>query len=424
MRRSMLVIGALILVRNGWAVGAGGFANQVVGTRAMGMANAFSAVADDSSSVFFNPAGLAGLDGTNFTVGLAPHFPSSEYNASGSTTKMDDFNPVVPNLYVTNHQGENRWGIGFGVFAPYGLKTLWPADGPFNTVTTESELKIPEYSPAVGFKANDKLSFGLGLVYARAEATLKSSLPVDLINVDLGGAATGAQNGEQIMEGDGDGFGVNTGILFRPVPAHAFALTYRSDIKIDLKGSLKWKGLSNESEAALGGTEYVTDVKTSITLPPSVTLGYAFKREKLTLAADAEWVGFSSYRTTDFRFPTESAIEDSTVRHEYKDKWSVSGGANYAWSKMWETRAGYSFYPAVIPEGNWDPSVPDSDTHGYHAGATMNLKSVGIDLSYSYFRYDTVTIDNTVGSDLFTTVNGTYKTSAQVVSANVSYRFR
>jgi long-chain fatty acid transport protein len=423
MKNVLWLLMGVLIPGTSWAVGAGGFANQVVGTKAMGMANAFSAVADDSSSVFFNPAGLAGLNGTIVTIGLAPHIPSSEYNASGSTTKMDGYHPVVPNLYVTTHQGENRWGFGFGVFAPYGLKTLWPGDGPFNTVTTESELKIPEYSPAVGFKANDKLSIGLGLVYARAEATLKSSLPVDLVNVGFGGSPAGAPNGEQIIEGDGDGFGVNSGILYCPVPAHSFALTYRSDIKVDLKGSLTWKGLSNESEAALGGTEYVSDVKTSITLPPSVTLGYAFKREKLTLSADAEWVGFSSYRTTDLRFPADSAITDSSVRHDFKDKWSVSGGANYKWNEMWETRAGYSYYPTVVPEGTWDPSIPDSNIHGYHAGGTMNLQSFGIDLSYSYFRYDTITINNNVGSEYLTTVNGTYKTAAHVISANVSYKF-
>jgi long-chain fatty acid transport protein len=212
--------------------------------------------------------------------------------------------------------------------------------------------------------------------------------------------------------------------LFRPTPQHSFALTYRSDLKVDLKGTVKWKGLSNEIAAGFGGTEYVSDVETSLTLPPSVTAGYAFRREKLTLAADAEWVGYSSYRSTDFEFPaTSNFLNDSTPR-EYKDKWSVSGGANYAWNEMWETRAGYSFYPAVVPEANWDPSVPDSDTHGLHAGASMKLKSFGVDLSYSYFRYNNITINNDIGSDSLSTVDGTYKTSAHVVSMNFSMRFR
>lgn len=424
MKKVLWLIGVMVVPGLSWAVGAGGFANQVVGTRAMGMGNAFSAVADDSSVVFFNPAGLAGLDGSSFSVGIAPHFPTSDYDGGTDTATMADYTPVVPNLYLTSRKADSRWAVGFGMFSPYGLKTVWPADGPFSRVTTESEVSIPQFSPAVGYKANDQWSFGFGVVYARASAELKSALPVELINADIGShVPNGEPDGEQIVEGDGDGFGVNTGVLFRPTPAHSFALTYRSDLKVDLKGTLKWKGLSNESETVLGGTEYQTDVETSLTLPPSVTLGYAFRREKLTLAADAEWVGYSSYRSTDFDFPDTAAMGDTSARHEYKDKWSVSAGGNYALNEMWETRLGYSFYPAVIPEGTWDPSVPDSDTHGFHAGASLKIKSVGFDLSYSFFRYDTVTINNDVGSDYFTTVDGTYKTSAQVVSMNVSYKF-
>lgn len=426
MRRSMLVFIVVILVRNGWAVGAGGFANQVVGTRAMGMGNAFSAVADDPSAVFFNPAALTTMDGTRATVGLAPHFPSSDYEGPSGGVHMDPYTPVVPNLYLTDHSPDKRWALGFGMFAPYGLHSLWPSDGPFRYVTTESDLQIPMFSPAVGVKVSDTLSFGMGLIYARAKAELKSALPVDLINQGdpFYGPPAGALDGEQIMEGDGDGFGVNTGVLFRPTPQHSFALTYRSDVKINLNGTVAWKGLSNESAAGFGGSEYVSDVESSITLPPSVTAGYAFRRAKLTLAADAEWVGYSSYRSTDLEFPAGSNFPYSSTPREYKDKWSVSGGANYALNEMWETRAGYSFYPAVVPEGTWDPSVPDSDTHGFHAGATMKVKSFGVDLSYSYFKYNTVTINNGVGSETLSTVNGTYKTSAQIVSANVSYRFR
>lgn len=424
MKRFMASILVAILGTNVWAVGSGGFANQVVGTRALGMGNAFSAVADDSSAVFFNPAGLTQIERGEVSFGAAPHFPSSEYENAGATTKMDNFTPVVPNFYSALRLGSGPVTVGFGMFSPYGLKSLWPTDGSFEYQTTESNLTIPQISPVVAYKMSDKISFGAGVVFARGYATLKSALPVDLINQNdpFYGPPANAPDGEQIMEGDGHGFGVNTGVLFQPTKNHAFALTYRSDIKIDLKGTVTLKGLSNEMAVGYGGQEYSTDVKSSITLPPSVTLGYAFKIADWTCAVDGEWVGFSSYRSTQLDFPDTSLIEDKETRHEYKDAWSVSTGINYAWNKLWQSRAGYSYYPAVATQANWDPSVPDSATNGFHVGGSWTGAPVMVDLSYSYFLYNDITINNEVGSP-FTSVNGNYKTSAQVVSANVTYRF-
>jgi long-subunit fatty acid transport protein len=48
---------------------AGGFAIDEQGAAAMGRANAFSAQADDPSALFYNPAGIGQLEGTEISVG-------------------------------------------------------------------------------------------------------------------------------------------------------------------------------------------------------------------------------------------------------------------------------------------------------------------------------------------------------------------
>jgi long-chain fatty acid transport protein len=382
------------------------------------MGNAVSALGDDPSTVFFNPAGLTSLSGTRLALGAAPLFPVSDYDdGAGASSKMSDFIPVVPHLYMTRGGGDGKWAVGLGVFSPYGLKAVWPSDGPFRYVTTESDLSIPEFSPAAAFAVNETLSVGLGLVYARANVEIKKATPND----------PGDPDGEQILEGEGDGIGVNAGVLYRPTPSHSFALTYRSDIKIDLDGTLKMKGLTGTAAGFLGGPEFTTDVRTALTLPPSVTAGYGFRRGKWTVGADAEWVGFSSYRSTDLDFPDTFPFGDQVTRQEYKDKWSVGTGVNYAWNGRWETRAGYSFLPAVVPEATWDPSVPDSDIHGLHAGGTFTFGGFGLDLAYTYYRFASITVNNDVGADVGAPegadVDGTYKTAAQIVSVNVSWKW-
>lgn len=423
-----LIAGVLVLAmgHSAWAVGGGGFANQIVGTKALGMGNAFVAVADDPSAVFFNPAGLTNVGGTNFSIGFAPHIPSLDYENGPVNSKVASYTPVVPNLYMTTRLADSPWAFGFGVYTHFGLKVVWPFDGPFNYVTTESDLVLPHFNPTVSYKVNDKLSVGGGLVYAMAKAELKSALPIDGINLALDPlATTGNPDGEQIVDGDGDGFGATASVLYRPMENHSLGITWRSDLKVKIKGDIAAKGFVNESAFAFGGSAASTKIETSVTLPPSVLLGYAYRKGKLTWALDGEWMGFSSYRSTEIELDSASpfaSLVPAEIRHEFKDAWSIGTGVNYAWNDTWQTRMGYTYYPNMSPEANWDPSVPDSSSNGLHIGGTWARKSLSLDLSYSLLNFNKARINNTVGNSVGVTVNGTYDVTVQIISMNLNYR--
>lgn len=425
MKRWIASLLVMAMGHSAWAVGGGGFANQIVGTRALGMGNAFVAVADDPSTVFFNPAGLSNLEGSQFSLGFAPHFPSVKYETGGTTTKMDRYMPVVPNFYATTRVHDTPWAFGLGVYTHFGLKVVWPYNGPFNYVTTESDLVIPNFNPTVSYKINDKLSVAGGLVYAKSSVELKSALPIDGMNVALLGLPTGAPDGEQIMTGDGDGIGANAGILYRPNETHSFGLSWRSDMKIKIDGEIFAKGFVNETQAYFGGTTYTTGIKSAVTLPPSVLLGYAFRKGKFTWALDGEWMGSSAYRSTEVELESGSLLSPFVTpetRHEYGDAWSLGTGINYTWNETWQTRAGYTYYPSIVPEVNWEPGVPDNASNGLHCGATWSRNSFSVDASYSLLDFNTAHINNNVGAGSGVSVNGDYDVKVQVVSLNFTYR--
>jgi hypothetical protein len=54
-----------------------------VGARAVAMGGAFTSVADDASSMFWNPAGIAGIHGTEFFVTYSKWLADIQYNYSG-----------------------------------------------------------------------------------------------------------------------------------------------------------------------------------------------------------------------------------------------------------------------------------------------------------------------------------------------------
>lgn len=431
MRRIFLMLtGVVILGRAAWAVGSGAYTNQVVGTRALGMGNAFTAVADDASAVFFNPAGIGRLDGARLSIGAAPHFPESRYEDSeGQASSMNSFVPVVPNFYFTSPLGSGHLALGFGVVAPFGLETHWDKSGPFRYVTTDSRLSHIEFLPTAAWSVNDKLSVGGSVVYSRTSARLSSALNVTGMNDSFEVPSTEADGGKTV-EGDGDAWGYVVSSLLAITEKDTVGLTYRSRLKTKVEGTTRLSGLAGASASVFGGADYSVDTNTELIFPDTLTLGFARRMGKITFALDAEYAGYGAVKETKLSFKGESdetrlsVLNDGNpVKRDWRNSWNMGTGVNAVLTPTLEVRGGYLYYPTVIPEENWDPSIPEAATHGFSLGGTWKAGMVDVDLSLTRFQFEKRTVSNNVGASVGESVSGTYTTHANVVSVNIGYRF-
>src|SRR3990172_5583924 len=130
----------------------GGFAVDEQGVAAMGRANAFAAQADDPTALFYNPAGIGQLHGTQFSLGTTLISPSTTLESVGSTLSTDTtaalFYPST--LYVT-HEIRRDLHVGLGVFTPYGLSTEWPSTWEGRYLTTFSEINTYYINPNIAW---------------------------------------------------------------------------------------------------------------------------------------------------------------------------------------------------------------------------------------------------------------------------------
>jgi long-chain fatty acid transport protein len=189
--------------------------------------------------------------------------------------------------------------------------------------------------------------------------------------------------------------------------------------------------MSDAAAFVFGGSDYSVDTETEIRFPAVLTLGYAYKPGPWTVAVDGEWVGYSTVDETSLNFkgetdPNRLAILNTgnPIRRDWKETWNLGLGANYKFNETWQGRLGYMYYPAVIPEHTWDPSIPDADCNAYTSGIGYSINSIVFDFAYAHFSYGNRSIHNQVGiNESATTVNGEYKTSADVVSLGITYRF-
>ena len=111
------ILGGLLLLPS--LALANGFAINEMGTKAVGMGGAFAAQADDPSAVYYNPAGIVQLEGTQVSGGMGFILPrasfrsngTSAFGSAGEVTETSKQTFFVPNLFTT-HKCAIRHSLG------------------------------------------------------------------------------------------------------------------------------------------------------------------------------------------------------------------------------------------------------------------------------------------------------------------------
>ena len=84
----------------------------------MGMASAFVGQADNPSAVWYNPAGITQLDGTQVSGGVIAVYPELTHETTNGTTEVSKRKIHLPiHLYATHKLNDNTF-LGFGITPP------------------------------------------------------------------------------------------------------------------------------------------------------------------------------------------------------------------------------------------------------------------------------------------------------------------
>ena len=215
---------------------AAGFRLPEAGVKAMGMGFAFTAQADDPSAIYFNPAGLTQLKGQNVMVGVT--YVRENGNEFTGTTPVDNQTAIksetqksldfyIPNAYYTRTTADGYIAYGVGIFAPFGLGQEYNDKNTsiFRNQITTIDLQTIVVNPTIAFKINEALSVGFGVDWMYGKAKLEKTPWVpgvgNLYNVEL--------------EGDGDAWGYNFGMLLKPTENFRIGVNYRSPFNLKVK---------------------------------------------------------------------------------------------------------------------------------------------------------------------------------------------
>ncbi|MFN4021265.1 MAG: OmpP1/FadL family transporter [Hydrogenophilus thermoluteolus] len=369
---------------------AGGF--QLLEQNASGIANAYAgsaAVADNASTIFFNPAGVTQLSGAKeVSLGLAVVKPSFKFANQGSLAAVPPLTPVpvpltgsngadagdwaaIPNGYYAQRIND-RLSVGVGFGAPFGLKTEYTDDWVGRFQSTLFDIKTMNVNPSVAYRVNDKVSVGAGVSIQKMEATYDrfASLfaPASLVPL-LGGTQAAAnaamQNTKLRLKADDVSLGWNVGVLFQPTAATRVGLSYRSKVKHTLTGTLTASGgaaavLSNPAIGAAG-----VNAKVDVDLPDTFIVSFTHQlNPRWEVLADLSWTGWSSldvlpiYRTSGVQAGTTADVLDA----HFRDTWRVALGANYHYNDAWTFKFGIAHDESPVKNADTRlVSLPDNN---------------------------------------------------------------
>ncbi len=389
---------------------ASGFQINEHGARGMAMAGAYTALALDGSALFYNPAGLSQLDGTQIMLGTTLIAPATTFRGVApqiNETVMESaiFTPI--NLYVT-HKLSDKWAFGFGVNNQYGLGSKWDADWVGKYLAIETEVQTFYFTGGLSYKFSDALSIGAtaSYVYGTVDILKKTSL------APFNGDAT------IDLSGTAGSFAYSIGLLFKPADVFSFGIDFRSNTTLDFAGTADVTAPDALVKLVPSG-----DITAPVTLPFNVTVGVAvMPSSDLTVSADFQYVQWSSYDKMEITFTETNYV--STAARDYNDAWIARLGAEYNLSDSFALRGGLLYDANPVKDELVEPSLPDADRIGLNVGLGYQISSnISVDLAYMFLRFSERTITNsevdyTKGAAGF---NGTYNSSAHLLGLNFSY---
>jgi len=338
--RHALLVAAVLLIMPSLTWGSG-FALFEVGGRAGAMAGAMTAVADDPSALFWNPAGMAFQtdDGIKLMFGTSLIAPEqdftgmSPYPGDGYTASQVDqiFFPV--HLYL-GIPVNDRLEVSFSLMNPFGLGTEWEDDFLGRYISKKADLMVFDLGVSMAYRLSDNVAFGIGVDYMTA--TIELTRNVGLIN-PFNQRLTDVAEMDLKSDGINSAWAWNAGLLWKIGAGFTFGASYRSEFNITGEGTGKFSQMPTgypEFDAVLGAFIPLDEdlpITASIAFPDFWNVGISWQNEKWTLSGQYGVMGWSAYQELPIIFPENP--EFSTVleeNYEDADQWPSIGPSSSA----------------------------------------------------------------------------------------------
>ena len=409
---------------------------------------------DDGSAIYLNPAAVAGPKGVLISGGATVVFGSGSFTSDQDVRSELDSGVAAPPHAYFQYRVNDRFAIGAGLYAPYGLSIKWPLDFGGRFVTYDSSLKTLYLQPTVAYAINDGISVGGGLTVAMSSVNLQRRQ--DLAPVPLGvvpGATFGLLVDNQtdfvdtsLSASGAKGLGANLGVIVKAHDRVRIGARYLTHVQLGYDGKSIFTPIAGSyrvtKENPLGlpvgtpidpfvsqvvGLLQDQDASTELDMPAQLVVGLSVHANpSLKIFADYQWIGWSAFDTITLDFSNPIPPDEHLVQN-YRDTNAIRVGMEFQAARALRVSGGYFYNQAAAPDETVTPLLPEARRNHVTAGLGWNLHpSMTLDFAYQFVHHADRRgrIVNPAAGELPTVAlnSGVYRARADLLGITVTYR--
>lgn len=405
---------------------ASGFA--IIEQSVTGLGRAFAgsaAVADDASTIFFNPAGLTNLPDAELDIALNYIAPQSQFKDDGSTSPFGAAakgnngadaanNAIVPNLYYSQPIND-RLIFGLGINAPFGLVTEYNDTWKGRYHAVKSDLKTVNINPTLAYKASDKLSLGFGINLQKIDLELTQM------------AFLGAPGDAKInIKGDDLSWGYNLGLTYQIQEATRIGVAYRSKISHHITANADITTQTAAAQTTANGAGLInTKISGDVVLPESLSFAIHHQlNNQWAVMGDASWTRWSRFKDLTLVTPDTAHPLNKSQPENWSNVMRYGLGLSYAHNDQWIFRGGIAYDETPISDEFRTPRIPGNDRKWVSVGASYKYsQNVTLDMGYSHLFVNNPKIDDVASSLGNPTITGEYEGSIDLLGLQMRWIF-
>lgn len=318
-----------------------------------------------------------------------------------------------------------KTNFGLNFTTPSGLSMDW--GGEAGAFLDDVMIMMMEFNPVVSFKLSDQVAIGGGFrfLYSAGEFGNTLFVPFDysgeLTNEDIPILCAfgcpihskGTTKVTQTSNAAANGYGYNIALTIRPFKSSDLlvAVTYRSNIALEMKGSLSAKsyikqGTNGTIDTTVDGyIKMDADLTLGADLPPILNIAIAKRFGKLLTEFVMETTYYGKARIFEFAYANQTfdktnltggganfvkpdemlgAADYSAVAYGngWKDATAYRLGLTYQHSPKLKIMGSFAYDKTPAPQGQF--GIPDANAYAFGLGARYELWDGKADVGVAY----------------------------------------
>ncbi len=363
-----------------------------IGSRPIAVGNAYTAVSNDPSSLYYNPAGLVMIGG--HYVGTGYFHGESFLNHGGK--KIDMYKEQMVLIHAAWGFGgtqKDKVSIGLSLFMPLGSIYKLRVRNPEEPFFVMYENNVQTFQLRLGAAGRPLPWVAVGgsvMLLASLDGTLNLFTPFQPVYLL-------SANDRLIITMDQDlpnkayysgGLLVDLGRLVDWGKGWTLGFAYRGENYVRLHLGVDFRtivGIWRNSKGELIGLDLPVigdTVVESKYAPQRFSLGIAHQGKRLLLSADVDYILYEKYKLPSASLtlnleqlvPFLTLLQPRLPRVHLRNVFCPKAGMEYKITEWLYVRAGYRFEPTPIKEV--DLPVIDTDKHVFSAGIGLSFKDL------------------------------------------------